>query len=41
MIEYLKFLISYLGFWHNKTNKPFYIYNENKYQNYNKMYISK
>ena len=31
VIEYLEFLMGYLGFWHNQTYKPSCAFNENEY----------
>ena len=41
VMKYLKFLMRYPSFWHNKNFKPFCIYNENKKQVYNKIYTNK
>ncbi len=40
VIGCLKFLIGYPGFWHNQTNEPSRIYNENDQRVYNEMYTS-
>lgn len=41
MIKYFKFSINHLGFQPNKTYKPFYIFNKNDHQIFNKIYIGK
>ena len=38
VIGCLKFLIDHPGFWHNQNYEPSYIFNENKYQVYNKIH---
>ena len=41
MIKYFKFLIDLPGFWYNQIYEPFYVFNENEHQVYNKIHINK
>ena len=41
MIICLKFLMSHTNFQHNQIYEHLYVFNENEYQVYNKIYTSK